>query len=176
MKKLTLVYVALLVGGLSGCGGNEAGKTATAASAPPEAVAQEAPPAPKHLYALKDGFEYGYEPALSENDQKAGQAGTKLLMFKYAGARDGVYQVYRKEGSGVFVAECSSPCEFIKTMAFFGQEHIKTERMRANPNLLIMSVLADAMNGQMDQWKSEKNGKKGTIWFTEKGPKFTPDS
>lgn len=34
---------------------------------------------------MKDGFEYGYEQAVSENDQKKGQAANELLMFKYAG-------------------------------------------------------------------------------------------
>lgn len=174
MKKIILGTFALLL--LAGCGSKESAAPQQAAQEPAPAEIQQAPSKPDHNYAMKDGLEYGYEPALSADAQNAGQAASKLMMFKYAGEKDGKHQVYFKDGPNLIVAECSNPCDFVKTMQFFQQAHIKTERLRAAPELLIWLVLEDAMNGKLEQYHPTRDGKKYNVWFTEEGPKQTPAS
>lgn len=182
---MKLALIGLVSVGLVACSKSEPEATAqsgqtTAQSSPPPAPDESAQLQQSekagHNYSMKDGFEYGYEQAISENDQKKGQAANELLMFKYAGQKNGQYQVYAKSGAFVTVAQCGNPCEFIKVMTFYQKSHIKTERLRAVDGMIGWMVLQDAINGHMEQWKSEKNGKKGSMWFTEEGPKFTPDS
>jgi hypothetical protein len=129
---------------------------------------------PTHNYSLKDGFEYGYEQALSENAEDAGQIATTLVMFKYAGKQDGKHQVYSKTNEYLTtVIECAEPCEFIKISQYIkGNGLSNTERMRAVPGSVGFGVIEDAINGQLEQYVGEKEGKKFTIWFGDKKPIF----
>lgn len=157
MKKLIAVIVVGLM--LGGCG--KESKTQAQVVTPPSNKV--------HNYALKDGYEYGYELELSADDKNKGIAGSTLTMTKFAGKRDGKYQVYRNaddvaEGV-VSVLECSNPCDFIKSMIFRYGKNINTSRMRAEPNLLAWVMLEDAINGNLDQFVGEKDGGKYTVWF-----------
>lgn len=161
MNKLILLTAAALI--LTGCDNN--------ASAPKPAaeIALETPKI-DHYYALKDGTEYGYEQAVSVDSANAGQAASTLLMFKYAGEKDGVYQAYAKESTGAITAlECNNPCEFIKINVFYNGEHLKTERMKATEGTIGWSVMADAINGKLEQHvaKHKKTGQKAHVWFSE---------
>ncbi len=166
-KYLVAMLMAVVV---TGCGQEQ---SAAEAAAPAEIVA--ATPIIEHHYSLKDGLEYGYEQAVSLDAQNAGQVAGKLMMFKFAGENGGLYQAYSKDASGaITVAECANPCEFIKVMVFYDGEHINTERMRATEGTIGWHVMADAINGKMEQYQIDKNGKKYTVWFDEKkGPKTT---
>lgn len=143
----------------------------------PETQAAAAPEAPKveHNYSLKDGIEYGYEQAVSQDQQNAGHVASTLMMFKYAGAKNGIHQTYMtSEAGAVTVAECANPCEFIKVMVFVGGQHASTERMRAKDGSIGALVMDDAINGQLEQGFEEENGQKFTLWFDEKdGVKIT---
>lgn len=162
------IYSAIVLG-LAGCGNSDK------AAAPPvevEKTAQVVPPksVKDHNYSLRDGLEYGYESAVSDNDKNNGQVASKLSMFRYVGTRDGKYQVYSKEDSVITVAECDNPCEFMKVMVFSDGTHFKTERMRATEGSLGWYVMQDAINGKMDQaiWVSNDRKVKKDIWFSEK--------
>ena len=160
----------LMVVAVSGCSQEQ---SSAEAAAPAEIVA--AAPTIDHYYSLKDGLEYGYEQAVSLDAQNAGQVAGTLMMFKFAGENGGFYQAYNKDTSGaITVAECANPCEFIKVMMFYNGEHVNTERMRATEGTIGWLVMADAINGKLEQYQIDKNGKKYTVWFDEKkGPKTT---
>lgn len=72
------------------------------ASAPARAVA----PLKAHNYEVKDGMEYGYTRELSADERAAGQAAKPVLMFRYAGERDGKYQVHASDGTTFTALEC----------------------------------------------------------------------
>ncbi|MDP2153822.1 MAG: hypothetical protein Q8J66_09215 [Methylotenera sp.] len=167
MKKLVL---ALMMCGLVGCGdGGKSTSEQNAEIAPSEPVVD-------HYYSMNDGYEYGYEQGLSNDSVNAGQVASTLIMFKYAGVKDGVYQVYTKNNMGAFdVLECTNPCQYLKEMIFYNGSHLKTERIKAVEGSIGWSVMADAINGKMEQFIAEKNnGAKSTVWFNEKtGLKFT---
>lgn len=161
MKKY---YVAILMAVVvSGCGQEQ---SAAEDTAPAEIFA--AAPAIEHHYSFKDGLEYGYEQAVSLDAQNAGQVAGTLMMFKFAGENGGLYQAYSKDASGaITVAECANPCEFIKVMVFYDGDHISTERMRATEGTIGWLVMSDAINGKMDQYLFDKDGKKHSVWFDE---------
>ena len=150
--------MAAAVFSLSACGDKAAATSAAANSS------ASAPPMPKHLYAMKDGKEYGYEQELSEQDRNQGRATTSLLMFSYLGKKDGAYQVMLKDGKFRTVAECSMPCEYAKVYTFAADRFIKKEVMRITPQVIVASVFADAVNGNLDQLFGEQNGTAVTFW------------
>lgn len=163
MKKALILL--LTAGVLGGCGQpQEAPKQAEPAKAIP------AKPAKTHNYSLKDGYEYGYEQAVSLEDQNKGQAVNSLMMAKFAGQSDGKYQVFMKspqDGNANIVAECTNPCEFMKVMVFYRGNHVSTERMRVAPGIIGWMILEDAINGELQQYVGEKDGRKYTAWFDE---------
>lgn len=163
MKKLYL-FVALLSLALAGCGNGQQ------TSAIPEKPAQVVPPMPvkDHEYSLKDGVEYGYERAVSAEEANQGKAASQLLMVRYAGTKGGDYQAYIKDGLVIAVFQCSNPCEFIKIMTYLDGEHVKTERMRATEGTVGWSVMADAINGKLQPYVGERNGRKFNVWFDER--------
>lgn len=159
-KYLVTMLVVVIV---SGC----TDKSAVEAAAPAKIVAPVS--VIDHYYSLKDGFEYGYEPAVSLDAQNAGQVAGTLMMFKFAGESNGFYQAYNKDTSGaITVAECANPCEFIKVMVFYNGVHVNTERMRATDGTIGWLVMSDAINGKLEQYQMDKNGKKYSVWFDEK--------
>jgi hypothetical protein len=127
---------------------------------------------------MRDGNEYGYERAISQDEQNQGQATNQLLMVKYAGQKDGKHQVYVQDKQTFGVFECSAQCDYIKGMTFLGNEHIKTERMKGGPESVAGAALADAINGKLEQAKVAKKSdksKKMHIWFSEEhGIELTP--
>jgi len=166
MKMLAFALAMVLASFLAGCGQQEPPKQAAA----PAAVVP-APPVKTHNYSLKDGYEYGYERAVSAVEQQRGQATSVLIMAKYAGQYEGKYQIYMKppeQPGSVVVAECSNPCEFMKVMVFFQGEHVTTERMRTAPGIIGWMILEDAINGELEQYVAEKNGRKIVFRFDEK--------
>lgn len=162
MKKLIAVVLVGVM--LNGCGNKES------------AQAKIIEPAPKldHGYSMKDGYEYGYEQAISADQQNAGQAATTLMMFKYVGQKNGMHQAYSKGADGaITVAQCSNPCDFIKVMVFYQGEYLRTERMKATDGTVGWMVMADAINGKLEQYVADRNGKKMHIWFDEKNGVIT---
>lgn len=145
---------------------------------PNSAIQIPAPPVRQNNYSFKDGYEYGYERVLSEQEKNNGLGTSPLVVFKYAGHRDDKYQVYVKDKNvrgAVTVLECSNPCEFIKAMTFYNGEMLKKEHLRATSKTIGWLALEDAINGRLEQYVTEKNNRKVTISFDEKkGVKFTP--
>ncbi|MDD4930484.1 MAG: hypothetical protein PHP85_14605 [Gallionella sp.] len=123
-----------------------------------------------HNYSLKDGVEYGYERAVSVEEANKGQAAASLLMAKFVGIQDGKYQVMAAVGSSpntVVVVECTNPCEFIKNMVYYQGQMVSSQRIRVTPDLIAWLMLEDAINGHLEQYIKETNGKKFFLWFDE---------
>ena len=171
MKKLILAIAVMLA--LVGCDDNSN-------KAPEKLAAEIAQEVPKadHYYSIKDGYEYGYEQAISQNSLNAGQIASALIMFKYAGEKNGVYQAFSNEATGATtVLQCNNPCDFIKVMVFLDGEHIKTERVKAVAGSIGWTVMSDAINGKLEQYirMNKQTNKKVNVWFAEQeGMEATP--
>ena len=165
MKRLVLLTAISAMFALTACDQNKVAPQA----APEQAAIVPEPVKVDHYYSMKDGVEYGYEQGLSQDAQNAGQAATKLMMFKFSGQKNGVYQVFSAEKSGATVTlQCENPCNYIKSMSFYQLEHTGTERMKATEGTVGWAVMADAINGKLEKFQAEKNGKKFEVWFDEK--------
>ena len=125
--------------------------------------------AKEHHYAIKDGMEYGYESAISDDDAKAGQVANKVMMMRYAGEKDGKYQVHAKDGAATMVIECDKQCDYIKTMMFVDNQMMQKEMLKGGNGSLASIALSDAINGQLEPFVEESKGKKYHVWYTEKG-------
>lgn len=174
-------YIAAVLASafLMGCGSGEEKAPAAEQESiliPRQASAPAAAPAaPQHIYAMKDGQTYGYEAALSEEDKAKGLAAKPLMMFAYAGSKEGKHQVFVLDTDAITVFECGEPCEFLKIMVFtVNGEHVKTERLRAEPNMIAAQALQDAKNGFLERaGLGESKADVKWVWFTEKGIQFT---
>jgi hypothetical protein len=188
MSKSTLIYVLLAGLSLTGCGGEQKpvqtspNSTASQVSGDvPTPVVPEAKPAEQpaaeHFYSLKEGNEYGYEHAISDDEQNKGQAAARLTMFKFAGVQDGRYQVYTKNKSVIQVIECDKECKFIKVMTFVNGNHMQTERIAGGNGSIASSVMQDAINGRLERavTTSKTDGSRKYVWFSEdNGISYTP--
>lgn len=145
---LASVILSMAFGGCSKPG---AGPQSAAPAATPEniAAAPVAPPPPSHIWEYREGQEYGYAGALSEDDQKAGRAVAPVHMFRYIGEANGVYTVADASDGMMTVASCSNPCQVVK---IFGGGSM--ERVTFNPESLVGAALTDAFNGQMEIYGS----------------------
>ncbi|WP_423381171.1 lysozyme inhibitor LprI family protein [Burkholderia sp. LMG 32019] len=95
---------------------------------------------------------YGYEPALSEDDVRAGKAAKALVMMRYVGLRDGSYILLLVDEDNPNISNritCSAPCNFAKSQTMAGDSILKTETVRVVPNSLIGAMIEDAMSGQL---------------------------
>lgn len=153
--KAILACVAALAA-LTACGKNDAGQ--------PAPVVQAAPAMPAHYYAMKDGLEYGYEEAISEEARKHGQAAVKLMMFSYLGEKAGAYQVMNKDGNVRSVAECSRPCDYAKVYTFMGDRFVDKQILKLTEGALLRFVLADAMRGKLEPLSGDQKGRLVSFW------------
>ena len=129
-----------------------------------------------HHYVLKDGFQYGYEPGTSIEDAAQGKLSNEILMFKYAGQREGKFQVfYPYSKTHVTAMECDKPCEFIKIIDVDAYNGITTSHLRATEGSIGYGVMQDAISGKLNQFILEEKGKKLSVWFdTKSGMKTIP--
>lgn len=173
--KLSAAAMALLL--IVGC--SQQNNTSTAASQPAISDASAASEAvvEKHNYVVKDGLEYGYESELSQNDKDQGKVANTVLMFRFAGEKDGRYQVYIKQGDLSEVAECEKPCDYIKIMRFSGNVMIDKEMVSGRNQSIGRMALDDAINGYMEQFvgtPTRGGTKPYHVWFTEQGRILEP--
>lgn len=170
MKRVVPAVLLSLM--LSACGSGDTNSPTTAVA--PAAEPQK-PAIPEHYYSLRDGFEYGYEQAVSESASKQGQVASKILMFKYLGERDGVLQFYSKDGDMLVVVQCERPCEFIKQMVFYDGSLQRKEMLRAAQGSIAWALSQDGMNGHLKKFQKERDGKLKEVWFDEQnGPQWRP--
>lgn len=124
----------------------------TTASLPASSTPVPAPPPPSHNYAMSQDGTYGYEPALSEDDVRAGKATKALVMMRYVGLRDGSYILLLVDEDNPNISTritCQAPCNFAKSQTMAGDSILKTETVRVVPNSLIGAMVEDAMSGQL---------------------------
>lgn len=95
---------------------------------------------------------YGYEPALSEDDVRAGKATKALVMMRYIGLKDGNYILLLVDEDDPSISNritCKAPCDFAKSQTMDGKSVLQTETLRVVPNSLIGVMIEDAMSGQL---------------------------
>ncbi|AOY96884.1 hypothetical protein BKK79_35925 [Cupriavidus sp. USMAA2-4] len=163
-EKLASIAVALAAAAaLAACGKSNEQSQAPKTTAVQQPVVAEAPPPPPpparptHNYSMEEDGEYGYEPAVSEDERRSGRTANSLLMVRYLGEKDGTHSVSITDGAVTNVFSCKAPCEFIKGQVKLRGQVVKTETMRNPGTAVISAVMADAMNGELKPYKPAKN-------------------
>ncbi|MCU1526658.1 MAG: hypothetical protein JWP75_421 [Frondihabitans sp.] len=143
--KIAVSAVALVIalGGLGGCGDDP---PSTAGSSPASTVA---PSAPAHIWQINEGREYGYPVALTEDQIRAGQGSSDVVMFRYLGNFGGVYKIARAEPNFYVVMSCANPCKVIRQEAASALG-FEIDHMTFNPATIIGQAFTDAFNGQLE--------------------------
>ena len=110
--------------------------------------ASAAPAQPAHHYAFQNGDQYGY---ISGAHGQAGQDpdADKPVIVRYLGMQDGVYTIAEVQDGAVVVAQCSAPCQQVRIR---GKDLDQT--LDLNPNSIVYEALTDAINGQLQVYKS----------------------
>jgi hypothetical protein len=123
-------------------------KQAAASSAPPASSAPAAPAQPAHHWVFQNGDQYGY---LSSAHGEAAQGGEaeRPTIVRYLGMEDGVYTIAEVQDGAVVVAQCSQPCQQVRLR---GKDLDQT--LDLNPNSIVYEALTDAINGQLEVYKS----------------------
>ena len=114
-----------------------------------------------HHWLIRDGQEYGYSSALSENDQLAGRGASDVIMFRYLGVTNGIYKLASLQGTDYFVTSCKNPCSVIKYYANADVSAL-TKYITFNPDTVIGEALTDAFNGQLEVYGSTPPGQSAT--------------
>ena len=185
--RLHVCFFALAATGLVACGNGQgdvppkaavasnAAASATAANDPQVApVTDKKSSASDHNYSMQDGDQYGYESAVSQNQEQDGQGTSPLVMFRYAGLKDGKYQLFAHEQNTYEVMECTNPCKFIKAMTFVDGEHVHTEHVPAVEGTVADAAMNDAIAGKLERAKLTSNatGEHYYVWFDERNGKL----
>jgi hypothetical protein len=112
--------------------------------------ASRPPASPDHYYSYVDGTEYGYQPALSEEDRQTGKIGAELVMFRYHGIRNGRIQLGTNLGGGISqVVDCTEPCDTVRIRLFSGWREIKRDYLALTPGMIVGMAMSDARRGKM---------------------------
>lgn len=147
---LSVIAILALIGTVANCGGDK-GQNPPAAT-PPSTSADTAvpppPPPPSHHWTYRDGAEYGYQGALSDDQKKAGQVAADVSMFRYLGEVDGIYTVEGRANGDVVQASCKNPCDVVKlvTVAPYRSAPV---HVAFNEDSIVGAALTDAFNGQL---------------------------
>ncbi|RQZ20740.1 hypothetical protein DIE15_01310 [Burkholderia sp. Bp9031] len=162
MKRIALLLLAAAV--VAACDSKHSDSSAQSLPASPKSASDTtvslplspapapSPPPPSHNYAMSQDGTYGYEPALSEDDVRAGKATKALVMMRYVGLRDGSYILLLVDEDNPNISNritCQAPCNFAKSQTMAGDSVLKTETVRVVPNSLIGAMIEDAMSGQL---------------------------
>ncbi|MEM5435221.1 hypothetical protein [Paraburkholderia diazotrophica] len=122
-------------------------------STPADPERRAEPPAPQlptHNYVMRDGDLYGYQPAISDAERNQGVATKALVMVRYRGEKHGVYTVETPNDSGaIYLMECKSPCEYIKTKVIVAGEVLKSDTVPNAPGSLMAAVFDDVLSDQL---------------------------
>ncbi|PUA19609.1 hypothetical protein [Glaciimonas sp. PCH181] len=117
----------------------------------------EKPVTPTHYYSIEEDGEYGYERAISENDQKNGVRTNAVMMARYLGEKDGVFSVQLGAGQSRNVHSCKTPCDFVKSKQYYGGQLINTETLRNAEGSVIWAIMQDAQRGQLVRYSASRH-------------------
>ncbi|MBQ0936730.1 hypothetical protein [Ideonella paludis] len=131
------------------------------------------PPKPTraHNYDSQDGIAYGYTAVISQKQREEGRAAANVLMFKYAGSKNGRHQIHSRDGDSLAAYECSAPCDVIKVMQVTDADYLRnkvfTEHIRAEPNAIASLALDDAIKGKLKEYAEYHGDMMVGVWVDE---------
>ena len=124
-----------------------------------------------HNYEAREGMDYAYSAALSSDARAAGQLAPQVMMFRYAGERDGRHQVHSRDAVSFVALECAKPCQVVKVMTFIDQDLLRktvaVQRFKYEQGSLAHAVFEDVFNGQLHQYGMGRGNKRYQVWVDD---------
>jgi hypothetical protein len=138
--------------------------------------AKAKPPSRDHFYDFRDGIDYGYTMEQSQTQKEAGQAGSAIVVFNYAGERAGRHQLHSRDGGFLVAFECTNPCEVMKVITVLDadgmRQNVRVERVRPQPNMIAALAVRDAAAGKLDPYveypDGDRHGRHVAVWVDER--------
>ncbi len=154
-KLLIAAFAALaviyMVGTASKNDDHSASPVASAQPSEPAPVEPPAPPPrPAHNFTIEQDGEYGYEPAVSDDDRKAGTAVKPMIMVRYLGTKEHLTRFAVVDAGVRTVFTCNDACDIVKSTVYLQGEQVRQETMRVAPGSIIGAVVDDIENGQLN--------------------------
>lgn len=111
-----------------------------------------ATPAPQHNYVHKEDGEYGYQPAISEEESRNGVAQKPLVLVRYFGNANDTIKLELRGGDSEAktVVACKGQCDVAKVTTYIGNIKGETQTIRISPQSLIGAILDDALAGELE--------------------------
>ncbi|MFM0569130.1 hypothetical protein PQQ88_12455 [Paraburkholderia caledonica] len=165
MKAITVAAAIAASLTLVACDGPQTSSpSATSSADAPRIASSYLPPSeppkplpPAHNYALEQDGEYGYQPAVSDEERNRGVTTKPLIMVRYRGEKKGMYVLEETDESGaVFRMECQELCQYVKTRVIVGGQVLKTATVPNAPESLMHAVFEDAVNGQLQTYPAKR--------------------
>lgn len=100
---------------------------------------------PTHRYGYRNGQDYGYVTAVSEEDRKRGVSAGDVVLYRYAGfyAGEDHLKYMSPTGSTVDYLRCARPCHAIEAQEPYGQLRL----IAFNADSVSGAAFQDAANG-----------------------------
>ena len=113
--------------------------------APGNTVAEAAP---LHNWTYREGDAYGYQSAVSDDDKKAGQSASEVVMYRYYGKDGDDYVLRSRNAFGDYETRCTNPCEVMR-VTLAGQGEV-LKRLVYSDDLVVAAALKDAIAGNLE--------------------------
>lgn len=112
----------------------------------PKPAPTPAPAPPANNYNFREGTTYGYESAVSEEDQKKGVAAGDVLLYRYLGKIGGRHVLEQLSPTGAIVStsSCDVPCNAIR-LQYGGTTKLISYDIRS----VVGSAMDDAIHGRL---------------------------
>lgn len=103
-----------------------------------------------HFYEEKIDRDYLYNPAVSDDDARAGRKANPYIKARYLGNVGGKYTVQVREGVLTQLIECADPCKIYKISILLGKRVFREELIPNVQGTLGSLMLDDAMHGRLE--------------------------
>lgn len=124
----------------------------------PNLKAAAASAKPMHFYTMREGTEYGYEQAISDDEKRSGVSSKPLLLAHYLGKKDGeVTVIVATNNYDYSYVSCRHPCEFLHIKEFNRGMFAGEERLKNTFGSVIYDIMQDAMSGQLKLYAPANN-------------------
>ena len=112
-------------------------------------------------YVIEENGEYGYAPAVSEDDARAGRAAPEVTMVRYLGKRDGRHVLRVQQGPSTYHEwACGSPCKLIKQRSVLAGTEVVSKTFLYTPGTVAAAMFDDAEAGALKPYQQSPKARR----------------
>ncbi len=115
-----------------------------------------------HYYSYKDGYTYGYERAVSKNEENKGQLSSPLILTNLLEDNSGHYKLKfftQPHATSYTIYTCSGSCNFAESKVFIDNQNVANRIVPVKPRTILWEAIQDAENGKISVYESPISSK-----------------